>query len=90
MFLGGYLLLPLARIITIGLLVLVTCNLIGANVSYVILCMPFEDVSTEATHTCVFIIMLVGLRGSRLVLVKLFLMMLPDDTAKASHVSTRT
>ena len=51
--------------ITIGLLVLVTSNLIGENVSYAILLMTFEDVWMEATHACVFVIMLDGLRGSR-------------------------
>ena len=76
--------------ITIGLLVLVTYNLIGASVSSEILLMTFEEFWTEATHACIFVIMLGGLRGSRCVLAKLSLMMLPDDTLKASHVSTRT
>ena len=52
--------------------------------------MAFEDVWTEATHACVFVIMLGVLRGGRRVLAKLSLMMLPDDTVKAPHVSTRT
>ena len=50
----------------------------------------FQDVWTEATHASVFVIMLGVLRGSRQVLAKLSLMMLPDDTVKAPHVSTRT
>ena len=75
---------------TIGLLILVVSNLIGASVSYVICLMTFEDVWMEATHACVFVIMLGGLRGSRRVLAKLYLIMLQDDTMKASHVSTRT
>ena len=44
----------------------------------------------EATHACVFVIMLGGLRGSRSVLAKLSLMMSPYDNVKASHVSART
>ena len=75
--------------ISIGSLILVTCNLIGASVSSIIRLMPFEEVWKEATHVCVFFIMLSGLRGSRRVLEKLYLMMLPDDTVKASRVSTR-
>ena len=89
-FLYGCWVLPFARMITIGLLVLVTCNLMGASVSYAILFMPFEYVWTEATRACVFFIVLDGLRGDRWVLAKLYLMMLPYDTLKASHVSTRT
>ena len=58
--------------------------------SSAILVIPFEEVWTEATHACVFGISLGGLRGGRLFLAKLSLMMLPDDTVKASHVSTRT
>ena len=41
--------------------------------------MPFEDVYMEATHACVFVIILVGLRGSRRFLAKLYLMIFPDD-----------
>ena len=52
--------------------------------------MPFEEVWKEATHACVFFIMLGVLRGGRLVLSKLSLIMFPDDTMKDSHVSTRT
>ena len=65
MFLGGCSVLPFVRMITIGLLVLVNCKLISASVSYAILLMTFEEVCTEATHACVFVIMLGGLRGSR-------------------------
>ena len=50
---------------TIELLVLVVSNLRGASVSFVIYLMPFEDVWMEATHACVFFIMLGGMRGSR-------------------------
>ena len=42
-----------------------------------ILFMPFEEVCTEATIACVFVIMLGGLRGGRRVLAKLSTMMLP-------------
>ena len=52
--------------------------------------MPFEEVWAEAAHACVFVIIMGGLRGGRLVLAKLSLMMLPDDNVKVSHVSTRT
>ena len=76
--------------ITIVSLVLVTCNLIGASVSYAILFMPFEEVWTKDTHDFVFVIILGGLRGSRLIIAELYLMMLPDNTVKAYHVSTRT
>ena len=76
--------------ITIGSLVIVTYNLIGASVYYAILLMHFEEFCTEAIHACVFVIVLGGLKGSRLVLAKLPLMMLPDYTVKASHVSNRT
>ena len=76
--------------ITIGSLVLVESNLIGASMSSEILLMPFEYVWVEATHACVFVIVLGGIRGARWVLAKLFLMMFPADTVKASHVSTRT
>ena len=48
--------------ITIVSLVLLNCNLIGASVSSTISLMPFEDVWTEATHACVFVIMLGVLR----------------------------
>ena len=90
MFLDGCRVIPFARRITIGSLVLVVSNLICASVSYEISLMPFEDVFIEATHACVFFIVLVGLRGSRLVLAKLSLIILSADTMKASHVSTRT
>ena len=43
----------------------------------------------EATHACVLFFVLGGLRGVIRVLAKLSLMFLPDDTMKASHVSTR-
>ena len=76
--------------ITIGSLVLVVSILIGASVSSVIWLVPFEDVWMEATHACVFVIMLGGLRGSRWVLAKLSLMILPADNVKASYVSTMT
>ena len=75
---------------TTGFLVLFACNLIGASVSYVILLMTFECFWKEDTHACVFVIVLGGLRGSRQVLAKMSLMILPDDTVKAYHVSTRT
>ena len=52
--------------------------------------MPFEEVWTEATIACVFVIILGGLRVIRWVLAKLSTMMLPDATLKASHASTRT
>ena len=65
MFLNGFGVLPFARMITIGSLVFFTCKLIGASVSSEIRLMNFEDVWTEATHACVFVIMLGGLRGSR-------------------------
>ena len=52
--------------------------------------MPFEDFWTEATHDCVFVIMLGGLMGSRQVLTNMSLMMLPDDTVKDSYFWTRT
>ena len=42
---------------------LVISNLIGASVSSAILLMTFEEFWTEATHACVFVIMLVGIRG---------------------------
>ena len=90
MFLDGCQVLPFARRITIGSLVLVVSKSIGANVSSEISLIPFEDFCMEATHSCVFVIMLVGLRESRRVLVKLSLMMLLADTVKAYHVSTRT
>ena len=51
--------------------------------------MTFEYFWMEATHSCVFVIMLGGLRGGRVVLEKLSLMMLPVDAVKDSHVSTR-
>ena len=89
-FLGDCLVLPFAWMITIGTLVLVTCNLIGASASSEILLIPFEEVWTEATYACVFVITLGGIRGGRLVLAKLSLMMLSYDTVKASHVSTST
>ena len=76
--------------ITIGSLLLVVSNLIVASVSSQIYFMPFEDVWMEATHACVFFIMLGGLRGSILVLENLYLMMFTADTVKASHVSTMT
>ena len=85
-FFGDCWVLPFARIITIGLLGLVTCNSIGASVSYVILSMPFGDVWTEAKHAYAFVIMLGGPRGSRWVLAKISLVMFPDDTVKYSHV----
>ena len=40
--------------VTIGSLVLVTCNLIGASMSSSIWYMPFEEVWAETTHACVF------------------------------------
>ena len=43
----------------------------------------------ETAYACVFDIMLGGLRGGRVVLEKLYLMMLPVDAVKDSHVSTR-
>ena len=49
--------------------------------------MPFEDFWAEATHAYVFFIMLSGMRGGRLVLVKLSLMMFPADTVKASDIN---
>ena len=51
--------------------------------------MPFDGVWMEATHDCVFATMLGGLRGSIGILEKLYLMMLPVDNVKDSHVSTR-
>ena len=69
------------------MLVLVVINLIGASVSSVIWLMYFEDVWMEATHACVFVIMLGGLRWVRLVLAKLSLVVLPADTVNSSHVS---
>ena len=89
-FLDGCWVIKLARMITIGSLVLVTWNLIGASVSSTIWLMTFEDVWMENTHACVFVIMLWGLRGSIRVLSNLSLMMFPADTVKAYHVSTRT
>ena len=88
MFLDGCWVLPFAWMITIGLLVLVLSNWIGASVSSEILLMPFEDVWIEATYVCVFVFVLGGLRGSRWFLAKLSLMMFPYDTVKAYHVST--
>ena len=76
--------------ITIELLVLAMSYLIGASVSSAILLMTFEDYWMEATHACVFVTMLGGMKGSRRVLAKLSLMMFPDDTVKDLHVSTRT
>ena len=64
-FLDGCQVLPFYRMITIGSLVLFVINLIGANVSFDILLVPFEDVWMEATYACIFVIMLLGLRGSR-------------------------
>ena len=88
-FLGGCLVLPFSQIITIGSLVLVTCNWIGASVSSDIWFMPFEEVCMEATHACVFVIVLGGLKGCRWVGAKLSTMMLSDDTLESSHASTR-
>ena len=67
MFLDCSWILSFALITTIGLLVLVVINLIGASVSSVILLIPFEDVWMEAIHACVFVIMLGALRGIILV-----------------------
>ena len=89
-FLDGCLVLPFTRITTIGLLVLFISNLICAHVSSAIWLMPFEYFWIEATYACIFFIMLVGLRGSRWVLYKPSLMMLPADTLKASHASTKS
>ena len=50
--------------ITIGSLVLIVGNLIGEIVSSAILFVYFEDVWMEATHACVFVIILGGLRES--------------------------
>ena len=63
MFLGGCLVLYFACMITIGSLVRVVRNLIGAIVSSSILLTTFEDVWMEDTHACVFVIVLGGLRG---------------------------
>ena len=52
-FLDGCWLLPFARMITIGSLVLVVRNLIGASVPSEIWLMNFADVWMEATHACV-------------------------------------
>ena len=49
--------------ITIGSLVLVVINLIIASVFSAILLVPFEYVWVEASHDCVFVIMLGGLMG---------------------------
>ena len=51
--------------VTIGLLVLAICNLIGESMSSVISFMPLEEVWTEATHACIFVIVLGGIRVSR-------------------------
>ena len=51
---------------------------------------PSEDVWMEAPHACVFVLVLVGLRGGRRVLSKMSPMMFPADTVKDSHVLTRT
>ena len=48
MFLDGCQVLPFCHIFTIGSLVLVVSNLIGANVSSAILLVPFEYVCMEA------------------------------------------
>ena len=66
------------RMITIGSLVLVVSNWIGASVSSAIWLIPF------------IVFMLGGLRESRRVLAKLSLMLFLDYTVKASHVLTRT
>ena len=52
--------------------------------------MPFEDVWMEATHTCVFFYVLVGLIGIIWVLEKLSLIFVLDDIVKAYHVSNST
>ena len=78
MFLGGCWVLPFARRITTGSLVLVVSTLTGASVSSAIWLMPFEDVWVEATHACVFVFMLGGLSGSRWVLAK----SVPDIVAR--------
>ena len=70
MFLDGYWVIPFARIITMGSFVLVVSNFIVASVSSAIWLMHFEDVWMEATHACVFVIMLGGLRGGWRVLSK--------------------
>ena len=64
MFLDGFQVLSFTRMITIGLLVLVVSNLIGESVSYEILLIPFEEFWMEATHACVFVIMLGGMMWS--------------------------
>ena len=81
--------LPFAWMVTIGLLVLVVSNLIGASVSFEILLVPFEYFWMEATHDCIFVIMLGGIRGGRWILANLSLMMFLADSVKVYHeVST--
>ena len=46
----------------------------------------FEDFWMEATHACVFVILLGGVRGGKWVLEKLYLIIFPADNVKASHV----
>ena len=48
--------------------------------------MPFEGFWMKATHACVFVFVLGGMKGGSWVLVKLSLMLFPADTVKASHV----
>ena len=90
MFIDGCRVLPFVQRMAILALVLVVSNWIGAGVSSAIWLMPFEYVWMGDTHACVILFMLGGLRGGRIFLVLLSLMMFPYDTLNYFRVSNRT
>ena len=77
-----------------GSSVLVTCTSIFATVWRDILliysALDPEDTWIEAAHAWVFVVKSGELRGISFVFLKLSLMMLLDETLKASHASTKT
>ena len=78
-----------ARSTTIGSSVLSTCNSIGAivwrDILFIYLDLYPEDTCIEASHAWVFFVELGGLRGDRIFLEKVYLVIFPSDILKSSH-----